>query len=183
MVRQQPSAMTPWRARTRPLRPSVRPPPIPITTPASPPTATTTINGRWTRTTMDGLGRTIKVEAGHDSTTESVTDTEYDSCGCSPTGKMKRTSLPHAPGATQIWTTYTYDGIGRTLTATTAGTETTSTTSLRLPGQYGNGDRRGGQVEKVHHERPRPVDAGQRTQSGGRSPTTSPHTPMTRSAT
>jgi hypothetical protein len=39
---------------------------------------------------MDGLGRTIKVEAGYGTTTVSIVDTEYDSCGCSPLGKVKR---------------------------------------------------------------------------------------------
>jgi len=81
-------------------------------------TTTATINNRWTRSTTDGLGRTIKTEAGTGSPTSnpvSVVETEYDSCGCSPTGKMKRTSLPHAFGAAAIWTTYTYDGIGRTV--------------------------------------------------------------------
>jgi RHS repeat-associated protein len=102
---------------------------------SSPPTANTTINnGRWTRTSMDGLGRTAKVETGYGTTTVSVAETEYDSCGCSPLGKMKRTALPHAPGATQVWTTYTYDGIGRTLTTSTVGTETTSTTSYSYQG-------------------------------------------------
>ena len=42
---------------------------------------------------MDGLGRTIKVETGNGGTTVSLAETEYDSCGCSPTGKMKRTAL------------------------------------------------------------------------------------------
>jgi hypothetical protein len=65
-------------------------------------TATATTNGGWTRTTTDGLGRTIKVETGHGSTTVSIVDTEYDSCGCSPLGKVKRTSLPYAPGGTVV---------------------------------------------------------------------------------
>jgi YD repeat-containing protein len=73
---------------------------------------TVTINGRWTKTTMDGLGRPVKVETGHDSTTLSVAETEYDSCGCSPTGKVKRTALPHAAGESPVWTTYTYDALG-----------------------------------------------------------------------
>ena len=30
-------------------------------------------------------------------------------------GKLKRTSLPYAPGGSPIWTTYVYDGLGRTL--------------------------------------------------------------------
>jgi YD repeat-containing protein len=57
----------------------------------------------------------IKLEAGHDSTTVSQTDTEYDSCGCSPIGKMKRASMAHAPAGAVYWTTYNYDGLGRTV--------------------------------------------------------------------
>jgi len=45
----------------------------------------------------------------------SNTDTNYDSCACSPTGKMVQTSQPYTPGAAVYWTTYTYDGQGRTL--------------------------------------------------------------------
>lgn len=79
-----------------------------------------TTNPRFTRTTLDGLGRTIKSESGTGvgTTTVSQTETEYDSCGCSPAGKLKRTSQPHAPGLAYglfTWTTYTYDGIGRTV--------------------------------------------------------------------
>jgi len=33
-------------------------------------------------------------------------------------GKVKEVSLPHAPGATVYWTTYTYDALGRTVTVT-----------------------------------------------------------------
>jgi YD repeat-containing protein len=56
----------------------------------SPPTVTATTNGRWTKTTLDGLGRTLKAESGDGSGTKSIVDYEYDSCGCSPTGKLKR---------------------------------------------------------------------------------------------
>jgi hypothetical protein len=31
-------------------------------------------------------------------------------------GKVKRVSLPYAPGGTVYWTTYTFDGLGRVLT-------------------------------------------------------------------
>ncbi|MCC6539427.1 MAG: hypothetical protein IT162_17885, partial [Bryobacterales bacterium] len=68
---------------------------------------------RWTKTWFDGLGRTIKEEAGTGTTTVSIVDTEYDSCGCSPLGKVKRVSRPYAPGGTVYWTTYTYDSQGR----------------------------------------------------------------------
>jgi len=90
-------------------------------------------DGRFTKTTIDGLGRPIKVETGTEApappgggiviypgvngveTVATQVDTEYDSCGCAPLGKLKRTSMPHAPGGSVIWTTYSYDGIGRTL--------------------------------------------------------------------
>ena len=92
-------------------------------------TVTATTNGRWTKTFLDGLGRTVMTQTGNGTTVVSQTETVYDSCACSPTGKMTQQSLPHAPGATPVWTTYTYDGIGRTLQKQTVGTGTTSTTT------------------------------------------------------
>lgn len=90
----------------------------------NPNTAKTTIgtgtDARWSKTTLDGFGRTIKQETGHGTTTVSVVDTEYGWCACAPLGKVKRVSQPHAPGATAVWTTNTYDGSGRTLTVTAA---------------------------------------------------------------
>jgi YD repeat-containing protein len=77
-----------------------------------------------TRTTYDGLGRTIKVETGtfsgfvpnvsFNSPATSVVDTQYAPCGCSPMGKLKQVSQPQAPGATVHWTIYNYDVRGRT---------------------------------------------------------------------
>jgi YD repeat-containing protein len=55
------------------------------------------------------------VETGDTSAVQSVVDTEYDSCACSPFGKVKRVSQPYAPGGTVYWTTYTYDALGRTI--------------------------------------------------------------------
>jgi hypothetical protein len=75
-------------------------------------------NGHWTRTTLDGFGRTIKTETGDAGGTKSTVDTVYDSCGCNPLGKMVKTSMPYAPGGTVYWKTYTYDGLGRTLLVT-----------------------------------------------------------------
>jgi YD repeat-containing protein len=84
----------------------------------NPNTQTATLGGRWTKTTLDGFGRTVKVETGNGGTTVSVAESEYAPCACSPLGKLWRTARPHAPGATPQWTTYTYDGTGRTLTVT-----------------------------------------------------------------
>ena len=79
---------------------------------------TVTTNGHWVKSTMDGLGRTIKVENGDGSSTKSVTESVYGACACSPMGKVMQVSQPHAPNAGAIWTTYTYDALGRTLTIT-----------------------------------------------------------------
>ncbi len=92
----------------------------------SPPTKKATTTGRWVKTTSDGLGRTVKVESGNATTTVSVAETEYDSCACSPLGKVKRVSQPYAPGGTVYWTTYTYDGIGRTVSVAHAGNSGTT---------------------------------------------------------
>ncbi|MCX6622804.1 MAG: hypothetical protein NTY38_17410, partial [Acidobacteria bacterium] len=43
-------------------------------------TVKATTNGRWTLTTTDGLGRTIKVEAGDATSTKTVVETEYAPC-------------------------------------------------------------------------------------------------------
>lgn len=67
----------------------------------SPPTTTATTNGRWVRTTMDGLSRPVKIETGDGSGTKSIVEKEYDWCACSPTGKLKRVSRPYAPGGTE----------------------------------------------------------------------------------
>src|SRR5260370_36821259 len=63
---------------------------------------------------MDGLGRTVKVEKGDASSTQSVTESIYAPCACSPMGKVSQVSQPHAPNASAVWTTYTYDALGRT---------------------------------------------------------------------
>ena len=78
---------------------------------------TETGSNGYTKTTLDGLGRPIKIERGTSSgSIQAVTDTVYYPCACSPLAKLQKTSVPHASGATPVWTTYTYDGIGRTLT-------------------------------------------------------------------
>jgi len=76
-------------------------------------------NGNYQRAvvtkTLDGFGRTVKVETGNGSTTVSIVETEYDSCGCSPFGKTKRATMPRSSGGAQVWTTFNYDGLGRTV--------------------------------------------------------------------
>jgi RHS repeat-associated protein len=73
------------------------------------------VNSRWTKTYFDGIGRAVKVEAGNGGTVVSVVETVYEPCACSAVGKVKKVSLPYAPGGTVYWTEYTYDGLGRTL--------------------------------------------------------------------
>ncbi len=82
---------------------------------------TATTNGKWVKTTTDGLGRTTKVESGYGTTTVSVVETEYAPCACSPLGKVKRVSMPYAPGAAVYWTEYEYDARGRTVKVTPPG--------------------------------------------------------------
>ena len=58
---------------------------------------------RFTKTTLDGLGRPVKVETGYNpypgiSVVESAVDTEYAPCACTPMGKMWRVSQPYKPG-------------------------------------------------------------------------------------
>ncbi len=85
-------------------------------TPAPPGSGYTTSSGRWTRKTLDGLGRTILAETG-DSTgaTKSQAESVYGPCACSPMGKLMKQAMPHIVGGTPAWTVYTYDGLGRTL--------------------------------------------------------------------
>jgi YD repeat-containing protein len=101
---------------------------------ASPPTFVSTINGRWTRQTLDGFGRTILTETGDANGTKSQAETVFDSCGCSPFGKMTKQAFAHAPNTSPAYTTYAYDGIGRTLTVAAGGSDTTGTTTYLYQG-------------------------------------------------
>lgn len=67
---------------------------------------TTTTGTRIVKTTLDGLGRTVKVETGDSNGTQSVVETQYDSCACSPLGKVKQVSRPYKPGDPVYWTVY-----------------------------------------------------------------------------
>ena len=89
---------------------------------------TMTTGVQWRRLTFDGFGRTIKVETGHDSNVlVNTVDTVYGACGCSPLGKVIKTSMPYGPGETEVWTTYTYDASGRQLTSTAPDGSVTTT--------------------------------------------------------
>jgi RHS repeat-associated protein len=68
-----------------------------------------------TITTLDGLGRPIRVSRGDSNGAQSWTDTVYAPCACSPLGKVQQVSQPYAPGGSPSWTVYSYDGIGRPL--------------------------------------------------------------------
>ena len=76
-----------------------------------------TTGTKWTRQHKDGFGRTVMAETGYtqsgSDTVVSVVDTEYEPCACTPMGKVKRVSRPHAPGGVQLWTEYEYDELGR----------------------------------------------------------------------
>jgi RHS repeat-associated protein len=100
----------------------------------NPATVTTTTNGRWTLTTLDGFGRSIQVQTGYGTTTLSSSESVYAPCACSPLGKLTSQTTPHAPGPALSTTTYSYDGIGRTLQKATAGSDTSGTTTYSYAG-------------------------------------------------
>ena len=100
----------------------------------SPPTQTATVNGRWKQTTLDGFGRVIEVDTGHDGVTLANTVsralTQYAPCACSPLLKVWRVSQPFNPNTgSPVWTTYTYDGSGRTIAVTAPDGASTTQTS------------------------------------------------------
>ena len=81
-------------------------------------TATTTNSNNtshWTQTTLDGFGRAITALRRTGGTTVSEVDTIYAPCACSPTGKIQKVSQPYVPGNQPVYTTYAYDGLGRTV--------------------------------------------------------------------
>ena len=93
-------------------------------TSSTPATVTATINGRWTLTTLDGLGRTVQTDMGTGtaSTSNSISRvlTVYGPCACTPVGKVMQVSRPFNPsaGETPVYTTYVYDPLGRTTQVT-----------------------------------------------------------------
>ena len=96
----------------------------------TPATVTATTHNRWTKATLDGFGRTVKVETGDGSGTLSVAESVYGPCACSPLGKLVQQAMPHVLNAQNTtWTYYTYDGIGRTLSKATIGSGTQGTST------------------------------------------------------
>jgi hypothetical protein len=88
---------------------------------------------------LDGFGRTVTTNTGYGSgsglTTLSTVTTTYSPCGCSPLGKVATVSQPYAPGATQYYTVYIYDALGRPVTiASPDATSSQSTTSYAYSG-------------------------------------------------
>jgi len=55
--------------------------------------------------TLDGFGRTVKVENGDGSGTKSAVESVYGPCACSPLGKLIHQAMTHAPGAPKIRST------------------------------------------------------------------------------
>ena len=100
----------------------------------------TMVDGRWTQTNLDGLGRPILTLTGYGSTCGQGTiltqaESTYGSCGCSPLGKLISQAVPHAYGTSATaTTTYTYDGIGRTLSKAVVGSDTQGTTTYAYQG-------------------------------------------------
>ena len=83
-------------------------------------------NTHWVKTTYDGWGRTIETDAGYNGTAVSTVLTNYAACGCSPLGKANNISEPYAPGGSPVFTTYNYDGLGRTTSTVAPDGSTTS---------------------------------------------------------
>ncbi|HYL35376.1 MAG TPA: hypothetical protein VEV17_05650, partial [Bryobacteraceae bacterium] len=72
------------------------------------------VTTHWVKSIKDGFGRTVETDTGYGSTTVSIVKTNYTPCGCTPLGKMNQVSQPYAPGGSPVYTTYNYDGMGRT---------------------------------------------------------------------
>jgi RHS repeat-associated protein len=84
----------------------------------SAPQMTATTNGHWIQTSFDGLGRVAQIAKGYGSTTVSIMQYTYDAVGASPLGSITKRSTPYASGGTPVWSTSTYDALGRITTQT-----------------------------------------------------------------
>ena len=74
----------------------------------SAPQVVATTGTRIEYTYLDGFGRPAKVQRSDNATVKSIVKSIYDTCGCNPLGKVYQQSMPHLPGATPVWTVYTY---------------------------------------------------------------------------
>ncbi|QEE27298.1 RHS repeat-associated core domain-containing protein [Terriglobus albidus] len=78
-----------------------------------PTSVTRTVNGRWIKKTLDGFGRHISTEKGDATGNSLITRFEFGPSSLAPNGRLKRSSLPCAPGETPIWIDHEYDILGR----------------------------------------------------------------------
>lgn len=92
-------------------------------------TVSATTNGHWTKTTLDGFGRTIQTDVGFGGanpyqgsggTVVSSAKSVFDKCACSPVGAIFKQSRPFGPSDVPANTTYTYDSRGRAQSVTQA---------------------------------------------------------------
>jgi RHS repeat-associated protein len=82
-----------------------------------------TPNGPWSVAYYDSLDRPIRSETqGFDGSSVVRVDTEYDS-----EGRVYRTSRPYYSSQTPLWTTFSYDAMGRRTVVTAPDGSTTST--------------------------------------------------------
>jgi len=100
----------------------------------------------------------------HGGTIVSTVDTQYAPCACSPLGKMSKVSQPYGPGGTVYWTTYTYDGSGRTLTVTAPDGASRRSTPIRATAPRSPTRRK---MEDVHGGRLRQSDPGDEPNPAG----------------
>jgi YD repeat-containing protein len=126
---------------------------------------TATLDGRWQTTTLDGFGRTIRVQTGNGSTTVSTVDTQYAPCACSPLGKMSAVSQPYAPGGTPR---VDHLHLRRLGPHADRDRPRWQHHQVRLPGQQHYRDRPRRQVENLLRGCLRQPDRGDRAQPGGR---------------
>ena len=82
-------------------------------------TATNTGIGSSQITTYDGFGRPVLTQVkSSNGVIVSKAETVYAPCACSPLGKVSKVAQPHDPNVDPVYTVYTYDASGRTLTVT-----------------------------------------------------------------
>jgi YD repeat-containing protein len=123
-----------------------------------PSTVTTSLNGRWRRTTFGGFGHPIKAEKGDASGAHGSMQSIYGPAANAPLGNLAQTSLPHATGSDPQWMNVTYDDLGRKLSQDSRKTGATTTfsysgNSVKITGPAGRwrkiAHNASGQIQKV----------------------------------